>query len=84
MRITTKGQVTIPRRIREILDITPETEVDFIKDNGRVYIVKTDQPQPTQKFKKLRGIATATSQPMKSCSSPESNHEWHLYPTFSR
>lgn len=59
MRITTKGQVTIPRRIREILGLTPETEIDFIEDSGRVYIVKTDTPQSTQKIKKLRGIATA-------------------------
>ncbi len=60
MRVTTKGQVTIPRNIREILGITPETEIDFIEDNGKFYIVKTDQPKIQGKFKKLRGIATAT------------------------
>ncbi|MGF1515783.1 MAG: AbrB/MazE/SpoVT family DNA-binding domain-containing protein [Elainellaceae cyanobacterium] len=59
MRITTKGQVTIPQRIRETLGITPETEIDFVEDNGRFYIVKTETPKPTSKFKKLRGIATA-------------------------
>ncbi len=60
MRVTTKGQVTIPRNIREILGITPETEIDFIEDNGKFYIVKTDQPKIHGKFKKLRGIETAT------------------------
>ena len=59
MRVTTKGQVTIPRNIRENLGITPETEIDFIEDNGRFYIVKTDEPSPKGKFNKLRGIATA-------------------------
>ncbi len=59
MRVTTKGQVTIPRGVREALGITPETEVDFIEDEGRFYIVKTDQPQTQGKFKRLRGIATA-------------------------
>ena len=59
MRITTKGQVTIPRKIRESLGITPNTEIDFIEEDGKVYIVKTDTPKPTQKVKKLRGIATA-------------------------
>lgn len=59
MRLTSKGQVTIPRRIREILGLTPETEVDFVEENGRFYIVKTEVPQRTQKVKKLRGIATA-------------------------
>jgi AbrB family looped-hinge helix DNA binding protein len=29
MRVTTKGQVTIPRNIREILGIIPETEIAF-------------------------------------------------------
>lgn len=59
MRVTTKGQVTIPRNIREILGISPETEIDFVEENGRFYIVKTNEPKATGKFKKLRGIATA-------------------------
>ena len=59
MRVTTKGQVTIPRNVREMLGITPETEVDFKEEDGRFYIVKTSKPSSTGKFKKLRGIATA-------------------------
>lgn len=60
MRVTTKGQVTIPRNIREVLGITPETEIDFKEENGKFYIVKTNKPMPiTGKFNKLRGIATA-------------------------
>ena len=59
MRVTTKGQVTIPRNVRELLGITPETEIEFKEDNGRFYIVKTNKPSKTGKFKKLRGIATA-------------------------
>jgi len=59
MRVTTKGQVTIPRNIREVLGITPETEIDFKEDNGKFYLVKTNKPRRTGTFKKLRGIATA-------------------------
>lgn len=59
MRVTTKGQVTIPRSVREILGITPETEIDFKEDSGRFYIIKTNEPSVTGKFNKLRGIATA-------------------------
>lgn len=58
MRVTTKGQVTIPRNVREVLGIKAETEVDFIEDNGRFYISKTDAPKNIGKFNKLRGIAT--------------------------
>ncbi len=59
MRVTTKGQVTIPRNIREVLGIIPETEIDFREDKGRFYIVKIDEPEINGKFKKLRGIASA-------------------------
>lgn len=59
MRVTTKGQVTIPRNVRERLGIVAETEIDFREDNGKFYIVKTDEPKPSKRFKKLRGIATA-------------------------
>ncbi len=59
MRVTTKGQVTIPRDIREALGISPETEIDFIEDSGRFYIVKTDEPKMMGKFRKFRGIASA-------------------------
>lgn len=59
MRVTTKGQVTIPRNVREALGIVPETEIDFIEENGKFYIVKSDEPVTRRKFGKLRGIATA-------------------------
>lgn len=59
MRVTTKGQVTIPLKIREKLGITPSTEVDFIEEGNRVILMKRkDQDGAVQKFKKLRGIAT--------------------------
>ena len=34
MRVTTKGQVTIPINVREMLGIIPETDIDFREDNG--------------------------------------------------
>ncbi|HEY6278476.1 MAG TPA: AbrB/MazE/SpoVT family DNA-binding domain-containing protein [Streptosporangiaceae bacterium] len=42
MRITAKGQVTIPVAIREAAGLLPETEVDVIYVNGVVQIVKAD------------------------------------------
>ena len=41
MRVTIKGQVTIPQEIHEKLGITPAVEVDFIEEKGRVYLVKS-------------------------------------------
>jgi AbrB family looped-hinge helix DNA binding protein len=57
MRVTIKGQVTIPQEIREKLGITPAVEIDFIEEKNRVYLVKREgQPKKTHKFRKLRGI----------------------------
>ncbi len=38
MRITTKGQVTIPQEIRELFGLLPHTEVRFQVDGDRVYL----------------------------------------------
>lgn len=38
MRVTSKGQVTIPIDIRERCGIGPHTEVRFLVENGRVFI----------------------------------------------
>ena len=59
MRVTTKGQVTIPQEIREKFGITPSVEIDFIEDKGRVYLVKRKgKVNKIHRFSKLRGIAS--------------------------
>lgn len=59
MRVTTKGQVTIPQDIREKLGITPGTEVDFVEEEGRVHLVKRKGKKHTARgFRLLRGIAS--------------------------
>ncbi len=58
MRVTIKGQVTIPQDIREKLGIIPADEVDFIEEKGRVYLLKKKGgTKGTSRFRKLRGIA---------------------------
>ncbi|PIE03327.1 MAG: AbrB family transcriptional regulator [Acidobacteria bacterium] len=59
MRVTSKGQVTIPRNIRETLGILPQSDIEFQEDNGRFYISKQADPKSSKNFAKLRGIATA-------------------------
>ena len=59
MRVTSKGQVTIPQDIREKLGITPSSEVDFIAEGSKAYIVrKKKNDAPSRKFRSLRGAAT--------------------------
>ena len=40
MRVTQKGQVTIPKHIRDKAGIRPGTEVDFRLEDGRIQVVK--------------------------------------------
>jgi AbrB family looped-hinge helix DNA binding protein len=40
MRITTKGQVTIPQDVRERAGLMPGTDVEFKIEAGIVYLVK--------------------------------------------
>lgn len=45
MRITSKGQVTIPQWIREETGFLPHTEIDFEVDGSAVRIVRAKQPR---------------------------------------
>ena len=38
MKVTSKGQVTIPKEIRESLGLLPGTEVEFIEENGEARV----------------------------------------------
>ncbi|MGR3175860.1 MAG: AbrB/MazE/SpoVT family DNA-binding domain-containing protein [Candidatus Scalindua sp.] len=59
MKVTVKGQVTIPRHIRDKLGITPNTEVNFQEEGRRVYLTKKKVTVPKKnKFRRYRGIAT--------------------------
>lgn len=61
MKVTTKGQVTIPSRIRDYLAIAPHSDVDFRIAGGEVLLVKHDAPQGTNgRFSALRGILKGT------------------------
>jgi AbrB family looped-hinge helix DNA binding protein len=46
MRITSKGQVTIPRHIRDRHGLLPDTEVDFVDNGGVVTIVPRESGRP--------------------------------------
>jgi antitoxin PrlF len=41
MRITSKGQVTIPKEIRDAMGFLPGTEVEFVRDGQEVRVQRT-------------------------------------------
>lgn len=56
--VTAKGQVTIPKAVRELLGISPGSSVDFVRaPDGRIVLVSADKKQPLTRFAKLRGHA---------------------------
>jgi len=61
MRITSKGQVTIPQAVREEAGLLPNTEVDFVVEDGHVTIRKARPMHPSSRGNRavrlLRGQA---------------------------
>jgi len=63
--VTTKGQVTIPKEVRDLLGIKPGSAVTFeVAEDGRVVLSKAGgrrgaSARPSSRFAKLRGRATA-------------------------
>jgi AbrB family looped-hinge helix DNA binding protein len=53
MRITSKGQVTIPQAIREAAGLLPHTEVDFLLEKGQVRLVKSKNPKGETRGERL-------------------------------
>ena len=59
MRITQKGQVTIPEEIREKYGFLPYTNVDFVEERGKVYLKMTNKKQRGKSIvSHLRGTAS--------------------------
>ncbi len=56
MKVTTKGQVTIPAYIRSHLGIGPHSNVDFDISNGQVVLHKVESAgDGVSRFARLRG-----------------------------
>lgn len=64
MRITSKGQVTIPLHVREKLGLLPNTEVEFHLDGDGVRLIKSTRRSSNSLGRRLvehmRGRATRT------------------------
>jgi antitoxin PrlF len=62
VRITSKGQVTIPQEIREQYGLLPDTEVEFVVKRNVVQLIKamnSDRPTRGEALvRRLRGTAT--------------------------
>ena len=56
--LTTKGQVTIPKEVRDLLGLKPGSRVEFkLASDGNVVVTREDGKRPESRFDKLRGAA---------------------------
>ena len=56
--VTSKGQVTIPKPVRDRLGIQPGSRVAFeLAADGRVVLVKVGAGRPLSRFEAMRGRA---------------------------
>jgi len=65
MRLTEKGQVTIPRDIRAIAGFQPGTELTFTFDAGKVTVTKAIASGTSDKRHLLRAAAARARSHMK-------------------
>lgn len=56
--VTAKGQVTIPKAVRDMLGIVPGSKVDFKRaPDGSIVLVPANDAKPASRFEKLLGHA---------------------------
>jgi len=62
MKITTKGQVTIPVDVRERLGLLPNTEVEFVVEGGQAILrkLRRSRRRGAKVVAHLRGRSTAS------------------------
>ncbi len=64
MKVNSRGQITIPKSIREQAGLHPHSEVEFeVRANGEVVIRRAAQPAATnlrKAFERVRGSANAS------------------------
>ena len=63
-KLTAKGQITIPRDVRERLGLRPGDEIEFVEDRQGVRLQKR---VPVSPFKKYRGYL----KPLAGCDPDE-------------
>ncbi len=58
MRVTSKGQVTIPRDLRQLAGIEPNSEVIFSIENGKLVVAPKSDPKAVPERQRLDRLMT--------------------------
>jgi antitoxin PrlF len=66
MRVTNKGQVTIPKHIRAAVGVVPGSEVSFSLDGGKIVITPVASHVRNDRRAKLRAAAAKVRSSLSS------------------
>ena len=50
-KVTAKFQITIPKQIRNALNIMPGVDIGFKEEKGRFYLIKNPNTDPIEKWR---------------------------------
>lgn len=59
IKVTAKGQITIPKPLRDQLGLTSGVVLDFTSDNGRLVVVKEADRDPIAEWRGKGRLPTA-------------------------
>ena len=74
MKVTSKGRVTIPKKIRDDIGLRPGDEVDFQYEDGWVYIIPRNcarRGRTVVEHLKGKGTVTMTTDEIMRLTRPE-------------
>jgi len=63
--VADRGQVTIPKKIRDRLGIVPQTVLEFHEENGKLVAVKVTEEDPVAKVIGCLKLKNSTDEIMK-------------------
>ena len=58
-KVTVKGQVTIPKEVRDHMNIRPGSEVEFVRQGEYFAIVKKTKKNVAKYLEQWKGVLTA-------------------------
>lgn len=65
MKMTTKGQVTVPKRIRERYGLRPGSEVRFVEKDDRVVLEKAQATDPWERYRGFLKLRKRTDEVLR-------------------
>lgn len=74
--VSERGQVTIPKKLRDRLGITPGEVLDFFEENGRLIATKRPATDPVDRVYGILRLGQPTDELMRDLRGPVDAVDW--------